>query len=79
MRYWLAMPAAGSGSRFGADVPKQYAALAGRTVIEWALSPFRADPRCAGAVLALAPGDRHWPEIAARLPPRPRSTARSRG
>jgi 2-C-methyl-D-erythritol 4-phosphate cytidylyltransferase len=71
MRYWLAMPAAGSGSRFGAHLPKQYAALEGRTVIEWALTPFRADPRCAGAVLALAPGDRHWPEIALRLPAGP--------
>ena len=38
MRYWLVMPAAGSGSRFGAAAPKQYARLAGRTVIEWALA-----------------------------------------
>src|SRR5256886_16556270 len=30
MRYWLVMPAAGSGSRFGAGGPKQYAPLAGR-------------------------------------------------
>ena len=28
-------------------MPKQYAPLAGRTVIEWALAPFLADPRCA--------------------------------
>ncbi len=47
MRYWLVMPAAGSGSRFGAHAPKQYAPLAGRTVIEWALAPFLADARCA--------------------------------
>jgi 2-C-methyl-D-erythritol 4-phosphate cytidylyltransferase len=69
MRYWLVMPAAGSGRRFGETIPKQYAPLAGRTVIEWALSPFLADSRCAGIVVALAPGDPYWPEIAERLGP----------
>jgi 2-C-methyl-D-erythritol 4-phosphate cytidylyltransferase / 2-C-methyl-D-erythritol 2,4-cyclodiphosphate synthase len=68
MRYWLVMPAAGSGARFGAASPKQYAALAGRTVIEWALAPFLADTRCAGIVVALAPDDGQWARIAARLP-----------
>ena len=67
MRYWLIMPAAGSGRRFGAGSPKQYAPLAGRTVIEWALHPFLSDPRCAGVVVALAPEDREWVGIAARL------------
>jgi 2-C-methyl-D-erythritol 4-phosphate cytidylyltransferase / 2-C-methyl-D-erythritol 2,4-cyclodiphosphate synthase len=67
MRYWLVMPAAGSGRRFGAPSPKQYAELAGRTVIEWALAPFLADPRCAGIVVALAPQDGEWARIAARL------------
>jgi len=73
MRYWLVMPAAGSGRRFrerdpasAADVPKQYAPLLGRTVIEWALAPFASDPRCVGVVVALAPDDRHWPAIAPR-------------
>jgi len=67
MRYWLVMPAAGSGSRFGAAAPKQYARLAGRTVIEWALAPFLGDSRCAGIVVALAPGDGEWTRIAAQL------------
>jgi 2-C-methyl-D-erythritol 2,4-cyclodiphosphate synthase/2-C-methyl-D-erythritol 4-phosphate cytidylyltransferase len=67
MRYWLVMPAAGSGSRFAADLPKQYAVLAGRTVIEWALAPFLADPRCAHAVVVLAERDGRWPAVAARL------------
>lgn len=60
MRYWLVMPAAGTGRRFGAEAPKQYAPLEGRTVIEWALAPFLADARCARIVVALAPGDEHW-------------------
>jgi 2-C-methyl-D-erythritol 4-phosphate cytidylyltransferase len=64
MRYWLVMPAAGIGRRFGADRPKQYAPLRGRTVIEWALSLFLADARCAGAVVALARDDPWWPAVA---------------
>jgi 2-C-methyl-D-erythritol 4-phosphate cytidylyltransferase len=64
MRYWLVMPAAGIGRRFGADRPKQYAPLCGRTVIEWALSPFLTDARCAGAVVALAEEDPYWTSIA---------------
>lgn len=68
MRYWLVMPAAGTGQRFGDKLPKQYAALAGRTVIEWALAPFNADTRCAGIAVALAADDRWWPRITEKLP-----------
>jgi len=57
MRYWLVMPAAGVGRRFGTTRPKQYAPLQGRTVIEWALAPFLADSECAGIAVALADED----------------------
>jgi 2-C-methyl-D-erythritol 4-phosphate cytidylyltransferase len=67
VRYWLIMPAAGSGSRFGPKGPKQYATLEGRTVIEWALAPFLADRRCAQLVVALARDDAEWTNVAARL------------
>ena len=67
MRYWLIMPAAGVGRRFGTGRPKQYAPLQGRTVIEWALTPFLADPTCAGIVLALAAEDPYWGEVSNRL------------
>ena len=67
MRYWLVMPAAGVGRRFGTTRPKQYAPLRGRTVIEWALAPFLADPACAGTVVVLAAEDPYWAEIASRL------------
>src|SRR5215472_15236179 len=66
MRYWLVMPAAGSGSRFGAGLPKQYTPLAGRTMLEWALRPFVADARCRQLTVALAADDRHWGEVAPR-------------
>ena len=68
LRYWLVMPAAGASRRFRASQPKQYSPLAGRTVIEWALAPFLADPRCAGVVLALAAEDTAWARLAARRP-----------
>src|SRR6185436_2516083 len=68
MRYWLVMPAAGVATRFGERVPKQYASLRGRTVIEWALAPFLDDGRCAGAAVALASGDTWWPKVAERIP-----------
>jgi 2-C-methyl-D-erythritol 4-phosphate cytidylyltransferase len=62
--YWLVVPAAGGGRRFGGAVPKQYSRLAGRSLIEWSLAPFLDDARCKGAVVALAAED-HWFE---RLP-----------
>ena len=68
MRYYVVLPAAGSGRRFASAVPKQYAALAGSTVIERALAPFEADADCAGIVVAVAPDDAHWSAIAARRP-----------
>src|SRR5262245_13007909 len=66
MRYYLVIPAAGSGRRFSSAIPKQYAPLGSSTVIEQALAPFEADPDCAGIVIALAPGDSQWPAVAAR-------------
>ncbi|MBV9344366.1 MAG: 2-C-methyl-D-erythritol 4-phosphate cytidylyltransferase [Gammaproteobacteria bacterium] len=60
MQYWLVMPAAGRAQRFGAAEPKQYARLLGRTVLEWSLAPFLADPRCEGIVVVLAAGDERF-------------------
>ncbi|HZO24279.1 MAG TPA: 2-C-methyl-D-erythritol 4-phosphate cytidylyltransferase [Steroidobacteraceae bacterium] len=68
MRYWLVMPGAGRGRRFGEALPKQYAELCGRTVIEWALTPFLTDSRCAGAVVVIASDDAHWSKLAERVP-----------
>ena len=68
MRYFLVIPAAGSGRRFSTAIPKQYAALGGSTVIEHALAPFESDPDCAGIVVAIAADDSSWPAVAARRP-----------
>lgn len=67
MKYWLVMPAAGAGRRFGDALPKQYAQLLGRSVIEWSLQPFLDDPRCQGITVALAEDDPHWHAVAVRL------------
>jgi len=66
VRYFVVIPAAGSGRRFAASVPKQYAALGTSTVIEHALAPFESDPDCTGIVVVVANGDPTWPDIAAR-------------
>jgi 2-C-methyl-D-erythritol 4-phosphate cytidylyltransferase len=66
VRYFLVIPAAGSGRRFAASLPKQYAALGTSTVIEHALAPFESDPDCTGVVVVIAADDAQWPAIAAR-------------
>lgn len=66
MRYFVVMPAAGSGQRFAGAIPKQYVMLGSSTVIEHALAPFEADADCAGIVVAVSAGDTHWAGIAAR-------------
>jgi 2-C-methyl-D-erythritol 4-phosphate cytidylyltransferase len=68
MRYWIVMPAAGVGRRFGSA--KQYAMLGGRTVLETALHLFLDDPQCLGGSLLLAADDPHRRQLAAGLPSR---------
>jgi 2-C-methyl-D-erythritol 4-phosphate cytidylyltransferase len=68
MRYWIVMPAAGAGRRFGSA--KQYAVLGDRTVLETALQVFLDDPQCLGGCLMLAADDPHRARLAAGLPAR---------
>ena len=60
-RTWAVIPAAGRGTRFGGDVPKQYLEVAGRPLIAHALQALLAHPRVAGAMVALSPDDVRWP------------------
>lgn len=57
---WAVIPAAGRGTRFGGDVPKQYLEVAGRPLIAHALQALLAHPRVAGAMVALSPDDARW-------------------
>lgn len=73
-RYFALVPAAGSGSRMGADRPKQYAPLAGRPLIAHALHTLCAHPRIEQVLVVLAPGDRDfaaldWSGCAGKLQP----------
>ena len=61
MGFWAIIPAAGRGTRFGGGVPKQYLHAAGQPLIAHALDALLAHPRVAGAMVALSPGDAHWP------------------
>ncbi len=58
---WAVLPAAGRGTRFGGDTPKQYLEAGGRPLIAHALDALLAHPRVAGAVVALAADDVRWP------------------
>ncbi len=66
-RFWVVIPAAGSGMRMGAAVPKQYLPLAGRTVIEHSMARLAALPGVAGLVVALAADDPYWPTLKLQL------------
>lgn len=60
-RLWVVMPAAGRGTRFGGDVPKQYLDAAGRPLIAHALQALLAHPGVSGAMVSLAVDDALWP------------------
>ena len=59
-RIWAIIPAAGSGKRMLADMPKQYLKLLDRPVIEHTLKRLLEVDQVAGAVVALQHGDPWW-------------------
>lgn len=52
------IPAAGSGSRFGADLPKQYLPLGRATMLEHAVEALLVEERIERVVVVVAPEDR---------------------
>lgn len=58
---WAVVPAAGAGRRFGSEIPKQYARIGGRPLLEWTLARLAAVPAVSGLMVVLAPDDPHWP------------------
>ena len=59
-RYFSIVPAAGSGSRFGAEKPKQYLDLLGRPLIYHTLAALTAHPEIDRVWVVLSPDDREW-------------------
>jgi len=57
------VPAAGIGSRMGADIPKQYLQLAGKTVIEQTLDRLLQLPGLANIVVVVSEGDCFWSDL----------------
>ena len=62
---WCIVPAAGRGTRFGGEVPKQYADLLGRPLLLHTLQRLAAHPRVAGLMVVLAADDQRWPGLTA--------------
>lgn len=58
MKAAVLIPAAGVGSRFGADVPKQYFEISGKTVLQHTLDVFANNPRIARIAVVVSPEDR---------------------
>ena len=57
---WAVIPAAGIGERVGSKIPKQYLQIAGKTILEHAISPFIDNSRIAGITVALHPQDTYF-------------------
>jgi 2-C-methyl-D-erythritol 4-phosphate cytidylyltransferase len=57
------IPAAGAGERLGADVPKAFAVLGGRPMVEWSLDVLRAV--CDRVVVAVPPDRAEPPDFVA--------------
>lgn len=58
--FHVIIPAAGSGSRMAADLPKQYLPMLGATLIEATLKTFRASQRLASINVVLSAQDTYW-------------------
>ena len=56
-RLWALVPCAGTGSRAGGVLPKQYQPVAGQPLVLHTLAAFAAVPRLAATWVVVAPGD----------------------
>jgi 2-C-methyl-D-erythritol 4-phosphate cytidylyltransferase len=59
-RLFALIPCAGTGSRSGAAIPKQYRAIAGRDMLHFSLAAFDACSEFAQTLVVIAPDDRHF-------------------
>ncbi len=66
---WAVVPAAGIGTRFAADRPKQYLSLAGQLIAERSLNTLESSGLFAAIIVAVNPVDNHFNLLpAAALP-----------
>ncbi len=60
VNFYALVPAAGSGSRMGSAIPKQYLPIFGKPLIYYTLSALCDYPGIARTYVVLAEGDKHW-------------------
>jgi 2-C-methyl-D-erythritol 4-phosphate cytidylyltransferase len=60
---WAVIPAAGTGRRMAAELPKQYLGFQGKTLLEHSLDRLLSHSQIDGAVLALRDDDDHWNQL----------------
>ena len=58
---WAVVPAAGRGTRFGSETPKQYLQVAGQPLIAYTLAALLAHPVVEGVMVAISNNDADWP------------------
>lgn len=61
-RLWALIPCAGTGSRAGAEGPKQYQSVAGQPMVLHTLAAFAGVARLAGVLVVVSPGDTFFDE-----------------
>ena len=66
-RFWALIPCAGTGSRAGSVLPKQYQRVAGQAMVLHTLSAFAATPRVARIVVVVAQGDGFFDSLVSNL------------
>lgn len=59
-RFHVIIPAAGSGSRMGAEAPKQYLSLNGKSLIQHVIKVFDQATKINSIHIVLSEGDAHW-------------------
>jgi 2-C-methyl-D-erythritol 4-phosphate cytidylyltransferase len=62
-RCFALVPCAGTGSRSGGELPKQYQRVAGQSVVSHTLAALSAVPRIEATLVVLAPDDGHFDEL----------------
>lgn len=60
IKYWCIVPAAGLGLRMGADIPKQYLSIEGKTIIEHCVERLASHSLVEKVVVVIGPDDLIW-------------------
>tara|TARA_B110000503_G_C7080443_1_gene384906 strand:+ start:104 stop:805 length:702 start_codon:yes stop_codon:yes gene_type:complete len=67
---WAVVPAAGSGRRMAAEIPKQYLTVAGTSLLEHTMRALLASSQIRGVVVVIDPSDRRADQVASLSDPR---------